>query len=306
MKYFLSSSSSPSNSTTEETINIIDQKSYQYDLQFLIPHQFYPKTEQLLSKTYSAIEHMSIHLRKLNKQDIESNIIEYTKPFIALAPAIKQYELPSSLCIVTNVIDAPPLQSNMDYLGFQRHLCSAPSIREAKERGFLSLGQLKSNISIAEPIIRKNELLIINLNVLENKLVSTGIENPLGLSITDLGQLARYAGLNPANKGIIIVSPEEENNVTAHANSVISWYYAEGLKDRSDKEATISANLQTYLVNIDSLDQAFEFLKDTATDMWWFKHPTLDHDLIACSYEDYLEVCSGEGEDKILQLMERG
>jgi len=186
---------------------------------------------------------------------------------------------------------------NISALGYQRHYCT-PNVLNYLHESFvhhLSFGQLRENISRAEPILRSAHAAAIDTAILNND--ASGIPN--GLNSLEICQLAKYCGMSTNLKVLSISDQNGNDNANkAHLAAQMIWYFIEGIYLYEDiPDLKSSGNFQEHLVRTDYSDQSFTFWKSNRTNRWWFEIPNADGNrgnVYPCNHADYDLACRNE------------
>ena len=194
--------------------------------------------------------------------------------------------------------------SKLVFAGIQRHLNSYDFEKNKNVPTILGLGSLSGKVNTLEPYIRDSDYLLIDLNVIKSSEINNPEGSPVGFSILEICQIAKYAGLSFQNKYLNITFPAITHLSQAKAIALIVWYYLEGVSLCKQDKLDIT-NSTSYIVNSKSLDIELEFVKNNTSNRWWLKHPSITNSFIPCLYEDYLSICDEGTSDRILHLLER-
>ena len=201
------------------------------------------------------------------------------------------------------VVDKPYNLFNYTSLGYQTYFNSQDEI-ELMERLFFEayrLGEVTSNISLMEPILRNANLVGLDLGAIDSASFNSTVYNsPNGFSGREICALARYAGISDKVSSFGIY--EYKNDIGSLGEMLIAqiiWYFAEGVNYRTNENTILAKKEFTkYQVPID--DEVLVFFKSPVSGRWWIEIPFLDHantklkrhTLLPCSEEDYLEACN--------------
>ena len=176
-------------------------------------------------------------------------------------------------------------------LGYLRHLNSFSKIELIKKIKFdlLSLGDLRSDFTEAEPVIRNSHIVNFNLESLKSSAINYKLTSPNGLTTFEACNLARYSGISSSMKIVAF------NNVksTLECNSILSemvWYLIEGFNNRYNDDFLKESDFTFYYVEIDG--HSFKFYRNKISDRWWVEYLnkeiiSFEKDIIPCSENDY-------------------
>ena len=182
------------------------------------------------------------------------------------------------------------------YIATQRHLLYD------NHNDSISLGDLKGNIPLSEPLIRESQVFLFDLNAIRSsELKNAAFAYPSGLFSEEATQMFRYAGMNEMNKVVIIDNCREN---LALLISQFIWYYAEAAAIRFPDHPYFSNTVHEYVVNVDSLDLSISFYKSKTSGRWWVKIPDIpENKWKACSYADYQEACNDNISPDLLNVI---
>ncbi len=188
-----------------------------------------------------------------------------------------------------------------NYIGVQRHLNTKDQLNELHDATTLSLGQVKSNITKVEPLIRSAHHLTINLHALDHTCLLNNAKNLTGLSIYEICQILKYAGAAPHLKSVHFQTNECKATEIGKLLALLSWYYLEGF-EQATSEDVFDDNNKKVVVYLESLDTEITFVQGNRSGKWWLKNPGENENsaFIPCTYEDYQTVCQNQVPDKFL------
>jgi len=201
------------------------------------------------------------------------------------------------------IVNKPYNLFNYATIGYQTYYNSQEEI-ELMERLFFEayrLGEVTSNMSHMEPVMRNANLVGMDLRSIDSGSLSSNYFNaPNGFNGREICALSRYAGISDKVTSFGVY--EYQNGMSSHTDALVAqiiWYFVEGVNYRTN-ENTISAKKDfiKYQVPID--DEVLVFFKSPVSGRWWIEIPFLNsinnklkrHTLLPCSEEDYLEACN--------------
>tara|TARA_R110000796_G_scaffold250788_4_gene380802 strand:+ start:178197 stop:179354 length:1158 start_codon:yes stop_codon:yes gene_type:complete len=211
-------------------------------------------------------------------------------------------ELISSHSYMSKIItDKPNNLFNFSNIGYQSYFCAQEEI-DLMERLFFDgyrLGEISTNISLAEPILRDANIVSLDLRAIKASEISMS-ENfsPNGFTGKEICAISRYAGIS--DKVNVFGVYEGEN--TAQAFQLIAqiiWYFIEGHNYRVSESPFIKTdNFTKFIVPTDAEDLIYH--KSNLTNRWWVEVPTIltSHNktnssaLLPCTEQDYLDACN--------------
>ena len=201
------------------------------------------------------------------------------------------------------IIEEPNNLFNYSNIGYQTYYNSQEEIDLVEKLFFdgYRLGEMSSNISIAEPVFRDADLVSLDLTAIKScDSGNFSTFTPNGFNGKEICALSRYAGISDK----VSVFGVFNHNNTAQESVLIAqilWYFMEGFHYRSNEYPFGSK--ETYLKYIVPLeDEQLVFYKSDKTDRWWIEIPFISNvnnklkrnTLLPCSYEDYLGACNQE------------
>lgn len=187
---------------------------------------------------------------------------------------------------------------NYSNLGFQTYFNSQDEI-DLLDRLFfdaIRLGELQSDITIAEPVIRDCDLLGIDILSVKANDIMYEKGSPNGFQSAQMCSLSRYSGISDRLKAFgIFEIPSGDFPILESAVAQIIWYFMEGYNYRhGEYPIDVSQGFLKYQVPVDS--QVLIFYKSTKTDRWWIELPFIStinnklqqYTLLPCDKKDYL------------------
>lgn len=215
----------------------------------------------------------------------------------------------NTVAVINNVPDTT-ISHSTGYIGYQRHLVSHTVVQEIESLNFscMSLGKLRSQPNIVEPVMRSTETLYANLNSLR-KADAPGISGclPSGLNSEEFCQLMKYAGSSSQLRAVIIDlndgSTPGETEATLLAEGI--WYLMEGLNMFFNDHPSESGQLSSIIVHHPHYDDDIEFVRNDKTSRWWVvRRDDIDQrTYLACASEEYQQSVNGEMPDRLLKFL---
>jgi len=201
------------------------------------------------------------------------------------------------------ILDEPNNLFNFCNVGYQTYYNSQEEIDLIEKLFFdgYRLGDVCSNISIAEPVFRDADIVSLDLTSIKSS-DSGNFSNfiPNGFSGKEICSLARYAGLSD-KVALFGIFNHSDTSQESKLISQIIWYFIEGLHYRSNEYPYGSRdNYLKFIIPLD--DEELIFYKSHKTERWWIEIPYLStvntklkkSTLLPCSYEEYLAACNHE------------
>ena len=215
----------------------------------------------------------------------------------------KENALPSNSYLSKIIIEEPTNLFNYANLGFQTYYNSQEEIDLIEKMYFEAyrLGEVATNIAVAEPVFRDADLVSIDVTAVQSSYSGNFMQfNPNGFNGKEICSLTRYAGISDKVTSFGIFN----FNVTSQETVLIAqmvWYFIEGFSFRSNEYPFGSKEKYIkYIVPID--DEELVFYKSHISGRWWIEIPFLTNvnnklkrvTLLPCTNEDYLAACEQE------------
>lgn len=215
----------------------------------------------------------------------------------------KENAFPSNSYLSKIIIEEPTNLFNYANLGFQTYYNSQEEIDLIEKMYFEAyrLGEVATNIAVAEPVFRDADLVSIDVTSVQSSFSGNFMQfNPNGFNGKEICSLTRYAGISDKVTSFGIFN----FNVTSQEAVLIAqmvWYFIEGFSFRSNEYPFGSKEKYIkYIVPID--DEELVFYKSHISGRWWIEIPFLTNvnnklkrvTLLPCTNEDYLAACEQE------------
>ncbi|MDR1866420.1 MAG: hypothetical protein LBR08_12745 [Bacteroidales bacterium] len=284
------------------------------------------RTGKTLADTYFGLQHV---LNELSEQQVVTLIIGGTTDvfygsylafadekltFTTIAPYLRfpdgEEQHPLNTVIYNN------LPVHFCNVGYQSYYVTHKDLDFLKTKfaETYRVGEVKSNISDSEPVIRDTDLLALSINAVKySDAPAASVPSPNGFTGEDVCQLAFYAGLGYRCKsmGIFDVLPQNDfQNITAKLVAQIAWYFIEGVKRRNrESPKTAIQNFKKYLIYYDQLHHNLCFYKNIKTERWWMEVPSLKgeqySEMISCTPDDYTKATEQEIPDRWWKMYQK-
>ena len=202
---------------------------------------------------------------------------------------------------------------NYSNLGMQTFLNSTTSQDKFRKMLFdtYRMGLLKSDISIAEPVIRDSHLFLFDLNsVMVSDAPASSLANPTGFSGFEACRLSRYAGISEMNQTFCInklPETDDKNATTSFLVAQMLWYFSEGWFNRKPERPGSKTKGFNIFITETADYGTFTFLQSQISDRWWLQIESLKGKkiTISCLKEDYLETLKGEIPEKFIKFYQK-
>ncbi|WP_396152590.1 formimidoylglutamase [Flavobacterium sp.] len=201
------------------------------------------------------------------------------------------------------IINEPNNLFNYSNLGFQTYYNSQEEIDLIEKLYFdaYRLGEVSSNLSLAEPVFRDSDIVSVDLTAIKSADSGNFVTfTPNGFNGKEICALARYAGLSDKVSSFGIFKHNNSANESVLIAQII-WYFLEGYNFRSLEYPNLNQNLfLKYIVPVDDIELIF--FKSPKTERWWIEIPFISNvnnklkknTLLPCTHEDYLRACDQE------------
>ncbi|MFW5657892.1 MAG: formimidoylglutamase [Bacteroidota bacterium] len=202
---------------------------------------------------------------------------------------------------------------NLTSLAYQQYFVDSSHLDELDKHMYdnMRIGQLRQNITEAEPILRDSSFVSIDIGAIRHS-DAPGHYNSSsnGLHGEEICQLARYAGLSEKISafGIFEVNPRYDiNNITSHLAAQIIWYFMQGFSSRKNESPELTRQgFKKFIIKLNTVEYDLIFYKSLQSDRWWMEIPVIGNEtaeknttkIIACSYKDYQDACNQEIPDR--------
>ena len=201
------------------------------------------------------------------------------------------------------IADEPNNLFNFTNIGFQTYYNAQEEIDLIEKLYFegYRLGEVCSNLSVAEPVLRDSDIVSVDLtSVKSSDSANFNIFTPNGFDGKQICSLSRYAGISSKVKVFGVFNHNNSKNEATLIAQII-WYFLEGYFYRNNENPDQDINYFTkYTVPVE--DQQIIFYKSNKTERWWMEVPFFSNfnnnnvrqTLLPCAHSEYLECCQQE------------
>lgn len=204
------------------------------------------------------------------------------------------------------ILDKPYNLFNYSTIGYQTYFNSQEEIDLMEKLYFESyrLGEISTDITLAEPVLRDANIVSIDMSCIEASEVSLKQRfSPNGLNGKEICAISRYAGISNkvSSFGIYEYKTSKDDEVTAMLIAQMIWYFIEGVNCRvKDDDFSEESNYQKFTVLVE--DEELLFYKSNKTGRWWIEIPFLStvnnklkqHTLLPCMHQDYIDASNNK------------
>lgn len=201
----------------------------------------------------------------------------------------------------------PNFIKHYNHIGFQSYFVHPRMLETLDKLRFdcFRVGVVKESIEEMEPVLRNTDLLSFDISAIRYSDAPSTEYSPNGFTGEEACTLMRYAGMSTklSTAGIYGYQPEMDYRFnTAKQIAQMIWYFIDG-KSRSKHEAQFEEKqnfneYHTVFTNSDTM-----FLQSKRTNRWWMQLP--GNEMIACSYNDYLNASRNVIPERWLRAQER-
>jgi hypothetical protein len=191
------------------------------------------------------------------------------------------------------------------FIGIQNFMNTHASVQMVGEifSEVIRLGELKSNISNIEPLLRQADVFEFDLNSIEySQFQSSSKPLPSGLSNREACAICRYAGVSNKISVFLLNQFELKANRPTDAMQLAQmvWYILDGIDNRFNDHPQLNhRNFTVYKCHANS-GEDMVFLYSELTGRWWMQIPELNKKrktapkFIGCHASDYEIAIQGE------------
>jgi len=217
------------------------------------------------------------------------------------------------------ILEKPNYLFNFSCIGYQTYYVGQQAVDLMNKLYFdtYRLGEIKSDITELEPIIRNADVLSMDLSAIRySDSPGCTLSSPNGFNGEEACQLMMYAGMSDkmAGVGIYEYNPEKDKDgQTAALMAQMAWYFIEGYNNRKkDLPSAGKGSFITYRVSLSGNERELIFLKSKKSDRWWMEFPLPESKnffsrqlYIPCSYKDYQAACNNEMPERWWQTLQK-
>jgi formiminoglutamase len=225
--------------------------------------------------------------------------------------------LPSQSHVQKILVHEPNYLFNYCHLAYQSYLVDKEAISTLEMLYFdvVRIGELRTNLSESEPIIRSADILSFDISAIRGGDAPGAPKSyAFGLTGEEACQMCWYAGQSDklSSAGFFEYNPlfDDSDRKTAQVIAVMLWYFVEGYYHRKNEKDFKTNEYMKYVVSMPSEPASLIFYKSKLTDKWWMEvpHPNLTfaytrNCIVPCSYGDYESANKGELPDRYINAL---
>jgi len=218
------------------------------------------------------------------------------------------------------LLKQPNYLFNFSNIGYQSYLVGEDEINLIEKLNFdtFRLGNVRANLSHAEPIIRNSDMISFDISsVRRPDAPGNKYASPNGFYGEEMCRLSRYAGMSDKLSSVGFYECNTTLDDSGQSSDLMAqmiWYFIEGFYSRKgDFPKCNKDEYFKYNVNIGSPYQYMVFYKSPKSGRWWMEIPypsderiKYDRHLLApCTYEDYEKAMENEIPDRWLHMYKK-
>jgi hypothetical protein len=204
------------------------------------------------------------------------------------------------------IVEQPYNLFNYSNIGYQTYFNTQEEIDLIEKLYFdaYRLGEVISDVTIVEPIMRDADIVSVDLGVINSTSLNGYAASPNGFDGREICAISRYAGISDKVKsfGIYEFKNFKNEETASLLIAQMIWYFVEGVNYRSNEEVNIKNLKNTLHYNVPIEDEILSFYKSSMTGRWWIEIPFISsgnnklkrHTLLPCTYNDYERACNQE------------
>lgn len=228
--------------------------------------------------------------------------------FYEFCKALVKEERLNTCAYISNKLAISTNEYNIENIGFQRHFVPKHQYLDVAESNTpgLSLGLMRSNQKVLEPILRECNYVHFDLAAVRSSDCAGTLNGlPTGLYSEEACQIMRYAGEGLRLKLVTIDSSalNSESQMAAMLVAELIWYLHEGVEHRGKDHPALSSDFKEYIIELNEFDHSLVFAQSTASGKWWLKLDNDSNRYVSCAYEEYQKSINNEIPDRLLKLL---
>ncbi len=208
-----------------------------------------------------------------------------------------------STAVVSKILDAGHRNEMKKFIGYQRHLAKLKDYNQIDEYQNISLGELRKNSMMVEPLMRTCSNISFDLSAIKQADLGIEANNIVGLTLEEASQISRYAGITPNMRIAHFPNLQPQfafGNIAkeyAACVSTMAWYYLEGLLNLNYESPAEDEHI-SYVINSEYFEEPLTFLKGQRSGRWWMKYGE-NTEYFPCLHEDFIQSKEGNIPDRL-------
>lgn len=214
-------------------------------------------------------------------------------------------EISSKAFLNKIILHQPNYLFNASILGYQTYFVSPIDKKLMEDLYFdiYRLGELQSDISKAEPIVRNADMISVDVaSIRASDFKANKNATPNGFYAEQICQILRYAGMSDKLTSIGLYeynsTMDTENAMSSQLMGQMIWCILDGFINRKrDFPVGSKKSYTKYRIHVENTEHELVFYKSDKSDRWWMEIPYPPHErvrferhhLVPCNYQDYLD-----------------
>ena len=200
---------------------------------------------------------------------------------------------------LSRIFSSQPDIFQFNLVGYQRHYVPEEAFSKLKGVGcHLSLGKLREDLSLSEPLFRNSDFVSIDFSSLKYAESHGKKMLPNGLGGEEVCQLSRYSGMSSRLKvlGLFEINGLDSFGINVALAAQAAWYFIEGVTLRNHLDPAKEEGFTIHKVEVWQVETPLVFYQNNETGQWWMQLQASDHSFyyLACSEQDYLDATYNE------------
>lgn len=201
---------------------------------------------------------------------------------------------------LSRIFSAQPDVFQFSLVGYQRHYIPDESFSKLKGLGLhLSLGQLREDLVLAEPLFRNSDFASVDFGTLKYSESQGKKRLPNGLGGEEICQLSRFAGMSKRLKvfGLFEISDGPgTSGINVSLAAQTAWYFLEGFTLRNHLDPEKKDGFTINKVEVWQVETPLVFYLNNETGQWWMQLQAADKSVhyLACSEQDFIDASHNE------------
>ncbi len=203
------------------------------------------------------------------------------------------------------ILHQPNYLFNASILGYQTYFVSPIDKKLMEDLYFdiYRLGELQSDISKTEPIVRNADMISVDVSAIRSSdFRANKAATPNGFYAEQICQILRYAGMSDKLTSIGLYeynsTLDVENAMSSQLMGQMIWCILDGFINRKKDFPVGSKKSYTkYRIHVENTEHELVFYKSDLSDRWWMEIPYPPHErvrferhhLVPCNYQDYID-----------------
>lgn len=213
---------------------------------------------------------------------------------------------------LSRVFASNPDIFQFNLIGYQSYYVASDILKKTKGiNDHIRLGQLREDITCAEPVLRNTDFLSFDIGAIKYSDVAGGNPfHPNGLRSEEACQLAKYAGLSERLKifGLFNIDHERDKyGLTVSLSAQIIWYFIDGISNRNKLKVSFKENRIIYQIDVKEVGSPLVFIKNELTNQWWMQIRSFNNEfvLFACSENEYMQASNNDIPERWLRYIQK-